>query len=93
MQYGWMFLAGLIAFAKGRGMLRWIVAAYFFSFFAPAVLAFLPMNVDKFAKREAKITDWAEGLVTKKEVQDINTVDDLFKQLEPKGTSNGLPNL
>jgi hypothetical protein len=44
------------------------------------------MKVDKFMKREAKITDWAEGLVTKKEVQDVNTVDDLFKQLEtPKG--------
>jgi hypothetical protein len=84
MQYVWMLCAGLIAFSKGRGIIRWIVAAYFFSFFAPAVLAFLPMNVDKFMKREEKITDWAEGLVTKKEVQDVNTVDDLFKQLETK---------
>lgn len=84
MQYFWMFLAGVVAFAKGRGMLRWIVAAYFFSFFAPAVLAFLPMKVDKFVKREAKIIDWAEGLITKKEVQSVNTVDDLFKQLETK---------
>lgn len=86
MQYVWMLLAGVIAFAKGRGMIRWIVAAYFFSFFAPAVLAFLPMKVEKFMKREAKITDWAEGLVTKKEIQEVNTVDDLFKQLEtPRG--------
>jgi hypothetical protein len=79
-----MLCAGVIAFSKGRGMIRWIVAAYFFSFFAPAVLMFLPMKVEKFAKREAKIMDWAEGLVTKKEVQDVNTVDDLFKQLETK---------
>jgi hypothetical protein len=84
MEYVWMFCAGLIAFSKGRGIIRWIVAAYFFSFFAPAVLAFLPKNVDKFMKREEKITDWAEGLVTKKEVQGVNTVDDLFKQLETK---------
>ena len=84
MQYLWMLLAGLIDFSKGRGILRWIVAAYFFSFFAPAVLAFLPMKTEKFIKREAKITEWAEGRVTKKEVQDINTVDDLFKQLETK---------
>ena len=85
-EYAWMFCAGIIAFGKGRGIIRWIVAAYFFSFFAPAVLAFLPTNVEKFAKREARMMDWAEGLVTKKEVQDINTVDDLFKQLEkPKG--------
>lgn len=84
MQYVWMLVAGLIAFAKGRGMLRWIVAAYFFSFFAPAVLAFLPMKIDKFVKREARVVEWAESRVTKKEVQDINTVDDLFKQLETK---------
>lgn len=84
MQYVWMLVAGLIAFAKGRGMLRWIVAAYFFSFFAPAVLAFLPMKIDKFVKREARVMEWAESRVTKKEVQDINTVDDLFKQLETK---------
>lgn len=86
MQYVWMLCAGVIAFGKGRGMLRWIVAAYFFSFFAPAVLMFLPMKVEKYMKREARVMDWAEGLVTKKEIQDVNTVDDLFKQLEtPRG--------
>ena len=86
MEFVWMFCAGVIAFGKGRGIIRWIVAAYIFSFFAPAVLAFLPKKVDKFMERETKINDWAEGVVIKKEVQDINTVDDLFKQLEtPKG--------
>jgi hypothetical protein len=79
-----MFCAGAIAFGKGRGMLRWILAAYFLSWFAPAVLMFLPMKVDKYMKREAKMLDWAEGLITKKEVKDVNTVDDLFKQLETK---------
>lgn len=84
MQYVWMLVAGVIAFGKGRGILRWVVAAYVLSWFAPAVLLFLPMKTEKFIQREAKIMDWAEGLVTKKEVQEVNTVDDLFKQLETK---------
>jgi hypothetical protein len=86
MQYFWMFCAGFIAFGKGRGILRWTVATYFFSWFAPLVLLFLSMKTDKYLQRKARIEDWAEGLVTKKEVQDVNTVDDLFKQLEtPRG--------
>lgn len=84
MQYLWMLCAGVIAFGKGRGIVRWVFAAYFLSFFAPAVLMFLPMKTEKYLQREAKVMDWAEGLVTKKEVQDINTVDDLFKQLETR---------
>ena len=85
-EFVWMMCAGLIAFGKGRGIIRWIVAAYFFSFFAPAVLAFLPKKLEKYTEREARITDWAEGVATKKELEDVNTVDDLFKQLEtPKG--------
>jgi hypothetical protein len=84
MQYFWMFCAGAIAFGKGRGMLRWILAAYFLSWFAPAVLMFLPMKVDKYMQREARLIDWAEGLVTKKEVKEVNNVYDLFKQLEKK---------
>ena len=85
-QYLWMLCAGVIAFGKGRGIIRWVAAAYVVSWFAPVVLMFLPMKIEKFARREARIMDWAEGLVTKKEVKDINTVDDLFKQLE---TSKG----
>ena len=84
MQYFWMLCAGVIAFGKGRGILRWVAAAYVLSWFAPVILMFLPMKVDKFMQREARLVDWAEGLVTKKEVQEVNTVDDLFKQLEKK---------
>lgn len=84
MQYFWMFCAATIAFGKGRGLIRWALAAYLFSWFAPLVLMFLPIRAEKYAQREAMVMDWAEGLVTKKEVQDINTVDDLFKQLETK---------
>lgn len=84
MQYLWMLCAGVIAFGKGRGVIRWVAAAYFFSWFAPAVLLFLSIKSEKNIEREARLADWAEGLVTKKEVQGINTVDDLFKQLETK---------
>jgi hypothetical protein len=48
MQYFWMFCAGVLAFTKGRGMIRWIVSAYFFSFFAPAILMFLPTKLEKY---------------------------------------------
>lgn len=82
MQYLWMLCAGVIAFGKGRGVIRWVVAAYFFSWFPPAVLMLLPTKSEKIIKREARITNWAEELVIKKEVEDINTVDDLFKQLD-----------
>ena len=86
MQYLWMLCAGIIAFGKGRGIIRWAVAAYFFSWFAPAVLLFLSTKTEKVERREAKIDDWAKEFVIKNEVQNINTVDDLFKQLEkPKG--------
>lgn len=84
MQYVWMLFAGLIAFGKGRGILRWMVAAYVFSWFAPAVLMFLPRKLEKYLQREARITDWAQGQVIMKEVHEVNTVDDLFKQLETK---------
>ena len=86
MQYLWMLCAGVMAFGKGRGMIRWIIAAYVLSWFAPVILLFLPMKADKFMQRQARLVDWAEGLVLKKEVEQINTVDDLFNQLEtPRG--------
>jgi len=44
----------------------------------------LPMRQEAFDKRVAKINEWAETKVIKQEVGDFNTVEDLFKQLEPK---------
>lgn len=88
MQYFWMFCAGLIALGKGRGIIRWSVAGYFFGWFVPVILFFLSEKTEKVKKREAMIAEWAEGVVTKNEIKDINTVDDLFKQLEkPKELS------
>jgi len=86
MQFIWMLCAGVMAFGKGRGMIRWIIAAYVLSWFAPVILLFLPMKADKFMQRQSRLVYWAEGLVLKKEVEQINTVDDLFNQLEtPRG--------
>ncbi len=88
MQYFWMFCAGLIAIGKGRGIIRWSIAGYFFGWLVPVVLFFLSVKTEKVKRREAMITDWAEGIATKKEFEDVATVDDLFKQLEkPKGLS------
>ncbi len=76
MQYFWMFCAGLIAIGKGRGIIRWSIAGYFFGWFVPVVLFFLSVKTEKVKRREAMITDWAEGIATKKEFEDVATVDD-----------------
>lgn len=86
MQYLWMFCAAVIAFSKGRGMIRWSIAAYFFGLFVPAVLLFLPIKTEKIKRRELAVSNWTEEFIIKNEVENIKTVDDLFKQLEkPKG--------
>ncbi len=88
MQYFWMFCAGLIAIGKGRGIIRWSVAGYFFGWLVPVILFFLSVKTEKVKKREEMITNWAEGVVTKKEFENVNTIDDLFKQLDKsKGSS------
>ena len=84
MQYVWMVVAGLIAFGKGRGIVRWVFATYFFGFFAPAVLMFLSVKTDALAQRQERISEWAAESVTKDEFKDVETVDVLFKQLETK---------
>jgi hypothetical protein len=86
MQYLWMFFAAVMAFGKGRGMIRWAIAGYFFGWFVPIILLFLPIKLNEVKRREAMIADWAEGLVAKKQFEGMNTVDDLIKQLKnPKG--------
>ena len=86
MQYIWMTLAGLLAFTTGRGVIRWTVAAYILGPLALLVLVFLPKKENKIQERVDIVKDKAEEHVVKQEFKDVNTVDDLFKQLEkPKG--------
>jgi len=84
MQWLWMACAGIVAFTKGRGMFRWILAAYVLGWIAPAILMFLSIKVDKLNQRKEAFTEIAEEHVVKQEFKDINNVEDLFNQLEKK---------
>jgi len=80
----WMTLAGSLAFVTGRGMIKWTLAAYIFGPLALLVLVFLPKKEDKIQERMEYFRDKSEEHIVKQEFQDVNTVDDLFKQLEKK---------
>ena len=86
MQYIWMTLAGLLAFGTGRGIITWTVAAYLLGPLALLVLVFLPKKEDKIQERVDFVKEKSEQHIVKQEFKDVNTVDDLFKQLEtPRG--------
>jgi hypothetical protein len=86
MQYLWMFLAGVIAFNAGRGVFRWTIAAYFFGWMVFIPLLLMPMKKEKHLARMAFINNKSEEYIVGKEFKSVETVDDLFKQLEtPKG--------
>ena len=84
MEYIWMVCAGAVAYLSGRGSIRWILAAYLFSWPAVLVLLLLPKKTDKIKERMEFFRDKSEEHIVKQEFQDVNTVDDLFKQLETK---------
>jgi hypothetical protein len=77
-------LAALVAFVSGRNMFVWAIATYFFGPLTLIVVALLPKNKDKIQKRIDFIKEKSEEHVVKQEFQDVDTVDDLFKQLETK---------
>ena len=79
-----MALVGMFAFACGRGPIKWTVAAYFFGWMVFVPLLLMPMKKEKHLERMDMINTKAEDYGIKKEVGNINTVDDLFKQLETK---------
>lgn len=84
MKFIWMTLAGSLAFVTGRGMIRWTLAAYILGPLALLVLVFLPKKEDKIQERMEYFRDKSEEHIIKQEFQDVNTVDDLFNQLEKK---------
>jgi len=79
-----MFLAGLLSFTTGRGVITWTVAAYLFGPLALLVLVCLPKKEDKIEERIGFVRDKSEEHIIKQEFKEVNTVDDLFKQLETK---------
>ena len=84
MEFVWIMLAALIAFVSGRNMIVWAVATSFFGPLTLIVVALLPRNMDKIQKRIDFIKEKSEEHVVKQEFQYVDTVDDLFKQLETK---------
>lgn len=84
MQFIWMTLAGSLSFVTGRGVIRWTVAAYILGPFALLILVFLPKKEDKIEERVGFVRNKSEEHIVKQEFKDVNTVDDLFKQLETK---------
>lgn len=84
MQFFWMLCAGTIAYTNGRKVFPWIIGAYFFSWIAPAVLLFLPKNFAVMERRQQFTQEVSEEYLAQKEFNNVNTVDDLFKQLENK---------
>lgn len=86
MEFVWMMLAAFVAFVSGRNIIVWAVATSVFGPLSIIVVALLPKKQDKIQKRLEFFTEKSEEHVVKKEFQDVNTVDDLFKQLEtPRG--------
>jgi hypothetical protein len=84
MKFIWMTLAGALAFTNGRGVIRWTLAAYVFGPLALLVLVFLPKKEDRIQERAEFVRDKSEQHLVKQEFKNVDTVDDLFKQLETK---------
>ena len=84
MQFFWMMCAGTIAYTNGRKVFAWVIAAYFFSWIAPAILLLLPKNFAVIERRQQFTQEVSEEYLVQKEFNNVNTVDDLFKQLENK---------
>jgi len=84
MQYLWIFATVFMAFITGRNLLAWTIGAYFFGWVALLAVIFLPRKQEALERRVAKINEWAEKTLVKKEMGNYQNVDDLFKQLENK---------
>ena len=84
MEFVWMFLVGLLAFSTGKNTLLWTAAAYIFGWPTLVILVFVPKNEEKAQKRLDFINNKTQEVNAQNELKDVNTVDDLFKQLETK---------
>jgi hypothetical protein len=88
MKYLWMFLTILSAAALGKRIIFWALMSYLFSWAALIACIAIPANQKRLEERQRKIEDWSKEQVEQgivhKEFKNINTVDDLFKQLETK---------
>ena len=88
MKYFWIFLTIFSAFALGKRVVFWALMSYLFSWAALIACIAIPANQKRLEERQRKVEEWSkehvEQAVVHKEFKDINTVDDLFKQLETR---------
>lgn len=83
-EYLLMTATGIIAYGNGRSVWKWVIAAYFMSWLAPLILMFLPKNYEKIERRKEIEKEVTADYLAQKEFKGVNTVDDLFKQLQNK---------
>ena len=88
MKYLWIALTVLCAFGLGKRVLFWALMSYIFSWAALIAVIAIPANKQRLEARQAAIEEWSskqvEENIVQEEIKGINTVDDLFKQLEKK---------
>ena len=84
MTYLWIALAIGTAFVQGRSMFGWGFAAWLFGPFALLPLVFMKEKSDISEERMNLLRPSVEKYFVRKEFKGVNTVDDLFKQLETK---------
>jgi hypothetical protein len=86
MKYVWIILTVMSAFGLGKRVFLWGLAAYFFSWAALIAVIVIPANQKKLDERKKIVDEWSENTLAQIELNKVDTVDDLFKQLEkPKG--------
>jgi hypothetical protein len=84
MTYVWVVLAVGVAFVQGRSMFGWAFAAWLIGPFALIPLMFMKEKSDVVEERTNLVRPAVERYLVRKEFKGVNTVDDLFKQLETK---------
>lgn len=88
MKYVWIALTVFAAFGLGKRVLFWALMSYLFSWAALIAVVAIPANQKRLEARQKAIEEWSNKQVEEntvlKETKGINTVEDLFKQLEKK---------
>jgi hypothetical protein len=77
-------LTVMSAFALGKRVFLWAVAAYFFGWVALIAVVLIPANQKRLEERQKMVEEWSENSLGQIELSKVNTVDDLFKTLEKK---------
>lgn len=95
-EISWLIVSVVTAFVGGRSVLIWSTLTYLMGWPVVLVLLAMGMKANTWERRGQVLQsfiDKFEAMSKPEGYKDFDTVDDLMKQLEPKGTRNGMPNL